>query len=230
MNSGPASRPPVATTLLCFALRAEAGAFQRRLARCRATQTRSKGAVEILFTGVGRRQAEAALARTLQSHVPARVLSCGFAGALDPALPVGAVGFTTDHAALGDVLRSAGAQPMRFVTVDRVAVTAAEKAALRRDTGADAAEMESAALAALCRAQGAPFAVVRAISDSAEEDLPLDFNRFLRPDGGLDFVRLLGALACRPARVAGLLRLQRQCRAASERLADVLWNALNRWG
>jgi hypothetical protein len=82
-------------------------------------------------------------------------------------------------------------------------------------------------LEALCRARGVPFAVVRAISDTAEEELPLDFNRLLRADGRLDVGHLLGALVRRPARVGQLLRLQRQCRLASARLAEVLLGLLS---
>lgn len=226
MNSGPPPGSSAPITLVCFALRAEAAAFQRQLAHFGGTEAERKPAVEILLTGVGRPAAERALADALQNRVPARVFSCGFAGALNPALRVGTVGFATEDAALRDALLAAGAQPMRFVTVDRVVVSAAEKAALRRETGADAAEMESAALETLCRARGVPFAIVRAISDGAEQDLPLDFNRLLRADGGLDFARLWGALARRPDTVAGLLRLHRQCRLASERVAEVLLSVL----
>lgn len=226
MNAGHASRSPESLTLVCFALRAEAGAFQSRLARRAATDAARRSGVEILLTGVGRPAAERALADAFHARVPTRVLSCGFAGALNPALRIGTVGFATEDAALRAVLLAAGARPMRFVTVDRVAVSTREKAALRRETGADAVEMESAALEAVCRERGVPFAVVRAVSDGAEEDLPLDFNRVLRNDGRLEAVTFLGALARRPATVVGLLRLQRQCRLASERLAEVLLRAL----
>jgi adenosylhomocysteine nucleosidase len=226
MNPGHAPGPAGFLTLLCFALPVEAVAFQKRLAARRGSSSERDAALEILFTGVGQHQAERALARALATRVPARVLSCGFAGALNPALAVGEVGFETGDAAFGAALRAAGAKPIRFLTVDRVAVSAAEKAALRQASGADAADMESAALEALCRARGIAFAVVRAISDAADEDLPLDFNRLVRADGSLRYGALLGALARRPASVAGLLRLQRQCRLASERLAEVLASVL----
>jgi adenosylhomocysteine nucleosidase len=226
MNPGFAPSPSLSLTLLCFALPVEAAAFQKRLAVWRERSTGGDAGFEILFTGVGRHQAERTLVRALETRAPARVLSCGFAGALNPALAVGDVGFETGDAAFGAALRAAGAKPIRFLTVNRVVVSAAEKAALRRASGADAAEMESAALEELCRARGFAFAVVRAISDAANEDLPLDFNRLVRADGSVNYGALLGALARRPASVVGLLRLQRQCRLASERLAAVLASVL----
>lgn len=227
MNGSGASGPRAGRTLVCFALQTEAAAFQKRLAASLQRRTGRAADIRILLTGVGRRNARAALLKCFEHGPPARVLSCGFAGALDPALPIGAVGFTSSQPELETALRRAGAQPMRFVTVDQVAISREQKAALRQQTGADAAEMESEAIEALCRNRGVAFAVVRAISDCAGEDLPLDFNRVLRPEGGLDVGRLLVALARRPAAVPGLWRLARQARLASERLAVVLANALD---
>jgi hypothetical protein len=63
---------------------------------------------------------------------------------------------------------------------------------------------------------------LRAISDRADEDLPVDFNRFVRADATLNLPRLLLALARSPSRISGLWQLQRHCRQAAERLAAVL--------
>jgi adenosylhomocysteine nucleosidase len=42
-----------------------------------------------------------------------------------------------------------------------------------------AVEMESAAFAQVCHDYGVPFAAVRTISDRADDDASVDFNRFL---------------------------------------------------
>jgi adenosylhomocysteine nucleosidase len=179
--------------------------------------------LEWLLTGIGPRNAERAIRRALDHHSPAFVLACGFAGGLNPVLPGGGVVFAAEESsALGLVLGRLGATPARFLTVDRVITTAAEKRQLRQSTGADAVEMESGVIRAFCRDRGVPSATVRVISDTAAEDLPLDFNRLVDADGRLSPARLAAALVRSPARVPALLRLRRRTRSAAGRLAGVL--------
>lgn len=60
------------------------------------------------------------------------------------------------------------------------------------------------------------------ISDTADENLPLDFNRLMTPEQKLHFGKLALALVKSPGKIRGLLKLQRQTRAAAENLARVL--------
>jgi adenosylhomocysteine nucleosidase len=101
-------------------------------------------------------------------------------------------------------------------------VTTAEKAGLRRATSADAVEMESEAIQSLCRERGIPCATVRAISDTANEDLPLDFNQLAKPDLSMHYGKLALAIARSPGKIPDLRRLQKNCRLAAERLAAAL--------
>jgi hypothetical protein len=103
-----------------------------------------------------------------------------------------------------------------------MAVTGAEKSALRRETGADAVEMESARVHQLCRERSVPCATVRVISDTAGEDMPLDFNTLTTPEMKMDFVKLALAIAKSPGRIGGLLRLRRQTLSAASALAGAL--------
>lgn len=207
-------------TLVCFALAEEARPFRKRRPR--------RGNVEILLLGVGPRNAERVFrARLAGRPRPTRVLTCGYAGALAPGLRVGDLVFASESdAGIAARLAASGACEVRFHCCERVAVTAAEKRALRETTGAHAVEMESGVVHALCREAGIPCTTLRAISDVAGEDLPLDFNRFTRPDGGVDLPRVLLAIARSPNLVPRLLRLRRQCRAAAERLAEILETVL----
>lgn len=132
-----------------------------------------------------------------------RMVSTGFCGALDPALRI------------GDIVQEG------IICADRVLVTAVEKAAFRAETGAAAVDMESAAVAEKARQWGVPFRSVRAVSDLAREDLPLDFNLYRDPRGRFSRSRIALAAMAHPFRaIPGLLRLERNCRLAAESLGE----------
>ena len=105
----------------------------------------------------------------------------------------------------------------RFVCKSRVLWRGEEKRALAAETDAIAVDMESAALAKVARDAAVPFAIVRAVSDTRDEDLPLDFNLFLRPTGWI-----AGGIAClsHPSSLAGLSRLRTQSRIAAAHLTQ----------
>jgi len=242
------NQKPDTPVLVCFALKEEATPFRKIAAggSCRGHQ------ISILITGIGRAHAEksvreflaggasvpasrsaddspdqARLASTLAS--PDLVLTCGFAGGLNPALKPGDVVFElsdselrTPNSELQDRLSAAGAKPATFFCANHIATTAAEKKRLRHETGADAVEMESAAIRGVCRKRGIPCVTVRVISDAAKEDLPLDFNQLSKPDQSLDYGRLFLALAKSPGKIGALRDLQKKTRFAAEQLAGVL--------
>ena len=201
-------------TLVCFALNEEAAPF-RKLAL-------KMPDVAILITGIGPRNAEDSLRRFLAKRLPKLVLSCGFAGGLNPELQGGDVVFITGYAALEARLAGADAKHASFFTAPRIATTVAEKKQLRAETGADVVEMESGAILAVCRESQIPCAMVRAISDTAGEDLPLDFNALSKPDMSLDYGKLAWAIAKAPWKISGLLQLHKKTSFAAQRLADVL--------
>jgi nucleoside phosphorylase len=199
-------------------MKEEAGPFRK------ATAANSR--VEILITGIGRINSERALRKRLSFLPPGVVFSCGFAGGLDPDLPVGEVLFETGDSALREHLLAAGARAARFHCADRIAVTVAEKRELRQRTDADAVEMESLMIHAVCREQQIPCATVRAISDTAAMDLPLDFNKLAKPDLNLDYGKLALAILKSPGRIPGLLALQRNSGQAATALSQTLIQVL----
>jgi len=242
-------------TLVCFALKEEAAPFRSGLRRGHP--------VSILITGIGRKNAEKSLREFLNSrrsrgdetqikniletpHVvsyePDLVLTCGFAGGLNPDLKLGDVVFEfSSSSSRGDEaqiktgekleptdvgcyekLLAAGAKPAKIFCADRIATTMAEKKKLREETGADAVEMESGVIHAVCAGQGIPCATVRVISDTAGEDLPLDFNALSKPDKNLDFGKLFLAIARSPGKIGALMELRRKTRFAAEQLSTVL--------
>lgn len=67
-----------------------------------------------------------------------------------------------------------------LISGDRFVATAAESAALsQRLPDALAVDMESAALAQVCQDFGLPWAVIRTVSDRADDSAHVDFPRFL---------------------------------------------------
>jgi adenosylhomocysteine nucleosidase len=205
--------------LVCFAVKEEAAVFQRLAA--------AKPRIRILLTGIGSRRAETTVRAALAHERPGLVLTSGFAGGLRPELAAGTVVFAAEEAtALGSALLAAGARPGRFHCVGRVAVTAQEKGVLRQETGADAVEMESQFIRAVCAEQGIPSATVRVILDAAGEDLPLDFNQFMTGEPRLNGYKLGLALLKSPGKIRALRRLQRQSAAAAKRLGEVLARVL----
>jgi adenosylhomocysteine nucleosidase len=202
-------------TLVCFAVKDEAGGFLRF--------ARSRPQVTILLTGIGSRNAERALRAAFTQPKPNAVLSCGFAGGLRPELASGTVVFSADkETGWEPALRAAGARPGRFHCVERVATTTEQKRALWQATGADAVEMESQIICALCREHNIPSAIVRVILDPADEDLPLDFSQLLDADQRLDKARLALAVLKSPGKAGALLQLQQQSKAAAAKLGRVL--------
>ena len=200
--------------LVCFAMKEEKTAFQKIAER--------NAAVSILVTGIGQKNAEKSLRDFLAGKTPTRVLTCGFAGALVPALAIGAVVFETDDARLREALTAAGARPVKFHCTDRIATTSREKRELRQSTNADVVEMESGVISKICREHHLPCATVRVISDAVDEDLPLDFNLLSKPDRSMDYGKLAWAVAKSPGKIGALRRLQKQTRFAAEQLAAVL--------
>ncbi len=210
------------TALICFALKEEAGPFRKIAA--------GKPDVSLLIVGIGRQNAEKSARAFLASRAggpPDLVLTCGFAGGLNPDLKIGDVVYeapesSTFNPQLLTRLIAAGAGAAKFFCADRIATTVAEKNTLRAETGADVVEMESAAIHAVCRERGIPCVTVRVISDTAHEDLPLDFNALAKPDKSMDFGKLFLAIAKSPGKIGALMQLQKKTSHAANRLAAVL--------
>jgi len=73
------------TTLICFALKEEAAPFHKIAAH--------RPGVFTVITGIGRQNAEKSMRNMLASCSPEMVLTCGFAGGLNPELKLGDVVF-----------------------------------------------------------------------------------------------------------------------------------------
>ena len=180
------------------------------------------------MTGIGRKNAAINVRDAIARVRPERVITAGFAGGLNPALKCGTVIFEQDFdAGFAESLEELGAVPARFHCHRRVAITAEEKAALWRETGADAVEMESSVIRTICREFHIPSATIRVISDdAATQDLPLDFNALMTSEDRIYYVNLFGAVLSRPSRIPKFIVFQQQTIGAARKLGSVLEDLL----
>jgi hypothetical protein len=107
-----------------------------------------------------------------------------------------------------------------FYSADHVISSASEKRELSKS--ADAVEMESGEVLYEAAVFGAKGIAVRGISDAADEDLPLDFNKVMTSTGELSLPRVLGEVVRHPLSTPALVRFGNQSRAAAEKLAAFL--------
>jgi len=89
--------------------------------------------------------------------------------------------------------------------VPAIVITAEEKRQL--SAIGEAVDMESRTILGESQQRNIPALALRAISDTATLDLPLDLNRALSPDGKIDRGRLLAAVVRRPKALPGFVRL-----------------------
>ncbi len=177
--------------------------------------------------GPGRVNAREAVERAFGTLKVNAVVSTGFAGGLDPALRVGDI-FVAERVRQGEhtveypvelpqPVRAARFATGVLVTVDYVAQTVEEKRSLR-DLGADAVDMEAAAVVAEATEQGVGCYCVRVVSDDAGEDFAFDFNRARRSDGTFSGWSIAAQAAWPPRRWKELLELKRTADDAAGRL------------
>jgi len=148
----------------------------------------------------------------------AGVVSFGLCGALDPSLDVGDlvigqsvtdadISFEADAAWAARIVALApDAKLGRFARAERPVASVAEKTQLRERTGAIAVDLESFAVAKLARRFGAPFAVIRAVSDAADRALPPAAQVGLGIDGRPAIGPVFASLRSNPWQIGALIR------------------------
>jgi adenosylhomocysteine nucleosidase len=116
-------------------------------------------------------------------------------------------------------------QAGRIIGSDTIVASVAEKQALYAATGALGVDMESHIAARVAARHGLPFAIVRAISDTADHTLPPAALVGMRPDGSMALGAVLASLARSPSQLPALIRTGSDAGrafAALRRVGDVL--------
>ncbi|MFL5287256.1 MAG: hypothetical protein ACJ8AW_41365 [Rhodopila sp.] len=170
-----------------------------------------------------------AAARQLVAEGAQALVSLGLAGGLDPALRPGDLVVPAEIVENGAVFaadptlaaRFGGFTQHRLLAGDVVVPDAASKRAARA-IGVDAVDLESGAVARVAQQHGLPFAVVRAICDPAERDLPPAAKVALDRKGAIALMRVLGSLALHPGQFRTLIALGADVARARKTLLAVV--------
>jgi adenosylhomocysteine nucleosidase len=181
----------------------------------------------LICGGIGAEAARRATEAVIREVNPVRVISAGFAGALDPALQVGHVlePRTVINAADGVRTEIGGGEG---VLVSSATVAGKEqKSRLSKGYGAIAVDMEAAAVAQGAQARGMQFGALKVISDVADFNLPAG-DRFVAADGRFQSVRFASYVALRPWLWGATISLARNSAKASRALSDALASYLGR--
>ena len=209
--------------------------FEAELLHAAAQRHGEAPLISIAGLGAGR---AAQAARLLVRQGATHLLSFGLAAGLDPALKPGMTVVATGVQGINGVqfcdgawaARLAAAMQAQLGTVAHaaaIAATVADKAHLAA-AGAIAADMESAGVLEVAVTTKRPAAVLRVISDTADQALPsaallaMDNNGNLRP--GLAVAAIIGA----PWELPAMIRLGLSTRVARKRLTELAGLGLGR--
>jgi len=188
--------------------------------------------IAVLLTGIGEATDSDAVetSRFISDMKPDLLISSGFAGGLKPEFTAGSIvapektRTLKNHANVDSDLQARemalrlGASPIQnLITVDRLVKTAEEKS--RLSFFGEAVDMESAIVMSRFAREGVPVLALRAISDVFGEDLPLDFDRCLTPQGAIKPLNLVNQIVRRPGNLPAIVRFGKQSFEAGQKMA-----------
>ncbi len=226
-----------------FALAIEAGGMADLLDRFHTT--RGSGFVAqhgqlagrklVLFeSGAGPRRAAAATEALIETHRPRWVISAGFAGGLIPPLKRHDIVMADSVVNIAgrrlgiDLKIDAATLPPdvcvgRILSVERIVRLPREKQSLGRRHEALAVDLESFAVAEVCRRRTVRFLDVRIITDTMDEQLPLDIQHLTdQTTAASRLGAAMGTVCRRPASLKDMMQLKENALTASDRLAHFL--------
>jgi adenosylhomocysteine nucleosidase len=225
--------------LVTFAVRAEFAPWQRRRNFLRLPgdspvfeATFGGARVRAILTGMGQEFALNA-AKNCFAYRPDICISTGLAGSLrsghragDILAPrlVSEVGEPVAVATHRELLSTAvdcGARQIERLATSRTLIARAEQ---KRELSsqAEAVDMESYTILAEAARCGVPAVAIRAVSDTADFDVPYDFEKARDGQGQIRLMGIISQVLRKPAGLPDLLKLAHDSRFAARRLAEFL--------
>ncbi len=187
-----------------------------------------EGTTFMVCGGIGAGAARRATEAVIALHRPEIVYSIGFAGALDAAWKVGAILVPSVVINAQDGSRvETGTGRGTLVSVTAVA-SIEQKAKLAKAYGAQAVDMEAAAVARGAQARGVGFSAVKVISDEMDFELP-SMEKFIGSDGRFRTGEFVAFVAIRPWLWPRVQRLRRNSVQAAAALHQFLIGNSQEW-
>ncbi len=191
--------------------------------------------VAVFQSGVGMENAAAAAKEVIGAFQPNWIVSAGFAAALvetvrrgDILLPdhVGAADEETMEVGMPWGRNSASAPGLhagKLLTLDHLARDRSEREQLQKAHSALAYDMETFAIARVCREAGVRLLAARVITDGVDDALPPELEKLLEQNSWASRAgAAAGAIFNRPAAIKDIWRIKQDAMKASDRLATFL--------
>jgi len=185
------------------------------------------GEIALVCGGIGAEAARRAAEAVVREVSPARVISVGFAGALDGSFEVGHVLEPRAVINAADGVRTEIGSGEGILVTSKTVADQEQKLRFIKAYGASAVDMEAAAVAQGAQARGVEFAALKVISDAADFSLPA-IDRFVTHDGSFQSVRFTFHVALRPWLWGTTIALARNSAKASQALCSALASYLDR--
>lgn len=184
------------------------------------------GATAVLvYGGIGAQAARRATEAVINLYQPEIVQSVGFAGALDQALTVGEI-FSPARVIDGRDGSSLSIENGTGTLLSFQSVAGAkQKSKLASAYGAQAIDMEAAAVAHSAESHGLRFGVTKVISDEFDFEMPA-MDRFIDDDGKFHAGRFAAFVAMRPWLWAKVIHLGQHSAKAAQLLCRALQGQL----
>jgi adenosylhomocysteine nucleosidase len=192
--------------------------------------------VVLILSGSGAEAAAGATEALIEGHRPEWIIAAGFAGGLQPELQRHhmlmadglldrsgnrlAVDLKVDPEALR---QTPGLHVGPLLSAVEVVREPEQKAALGREHGALAVDLESFAVGEVCSRRAARLLAVRVVSDPVDERMPDDVQKLSQPKTELRrWGAAVGTVWRRPSSFKDMMQLKENALVSSERLAKFL--------
>lgn len=200
----------------------------------------SKHNIVIAICGLGKQNARKATNHLMKTYYPQGLISTGFSGALVTGIKPGVVilperilDLSYDETVkknfqieqdwwknqLWDAMNFSGV----LLCTDKIITESQKKLYLGKEYHAVLVDMESAAVAAVAEENRIPFCAIRVITDTANENLPLDFNEFIDDKNNLMINKILLSILSHPSRIKSLFQILKTSRFAAKHLSGFLF-------